>query len=165
MPMLPRVSPSQSLYGHYLLPNGKLAHFVLGDMVRKGHKVDLPQPPIQPFTPADWLPAPASGLPLTDVFGRDWGWVGGRGVAAGVTGPLWCPVPVLGPKPSQTVLEWEEGSFGPEGGVLALRRWGVRGLSWRCLVHVSWGFRVERWACLGCIVVICFALVTHSPLC
>lgn len=29
----------QSLYGHYLLPNGKLAHFALGDTVRKGHKV------------------------------------------------------------------------------------------------------------------------------
>lgn len=29
----------QSLYGHYLLPNGKLAHFVLGDIIRKGHQV------------------------------------------------------------------------------------------------------------------------------
>jgi len=31
--------PTQSLYGHYLLPNGKLAHFAHGDTVRKGHKV------------------------------------------------------------------------------------------------------------------------------
>ena len=38
-PLLPGPLPPQSLYGHYLLPNGRLAHFVLGDTVRKGHKV------------------------------------------------------------------------------------------------------------------------------
>ena len=33
------------LYGHYLLPSGRLAHFYIGDTVRKGHRVDLVQPP------------------------------------------------------------------------------------------------------------------------
>ena len=37
------------LYGHYLMPSGRLAHFYIGDTVRKGHRVDLIQPPEVPF--------------------------------------------------------------------------------------------------------------------
>eukprot|EP00798_Chlamydomonas_sp_ICE-L_P000845 gene845-2224_t len=40
----------ESLYGHYLLPSGKLAHIYMGDTVRKGHKVDLIPPPLCPFS-------------------------------------------------------------------------------------------------------------------
>ena len=36
-------------YGHYLMPSGRLAHFYIGDTVRKGHRVDLVQPPEVPF--------------------------------------------------------------------------------------------------------------------
>lgn len=38
------------LYGHYLLPSGRLAHFYIGDTVRKGHCIGLVHPPEVPFS-------------------------------------------------------------------------------------------------------------------
>lgn len=38
------------LYGHYLLPNGKLAHFFVPPAaLKQGHTVTLPLPPVTPW--------------------------------------------------------------------------------------------------------------------
>ncbi|KAF5826936.1 hypothetical protein DUNSADRAFT_1710, partial [Dunaliella salina] len=92
----------ESLYGHYLLPNGKLAHFALGDTVRKGHKVELVGPPAIPFSALDWLYAPGGPLPTTKAF-AEWSLPGTRH-SAYVLAPLWCPIPTLGPD-APTIME------------------------------------------------------------
>lgn len=39
-----------SLYGHYLLPSGKLAHFyVPAAALKQGHTITMPQPPAEPW--------------------------------------------------------------------------------------------------------------------
>ena len=88
---------------------------MLGDTVRKGHKVDLLPPPAIPFAPVDWLP---DGLPSTDVF-RDRFQLPASarpgGVLVVLAAPLWCPVPAPGLRPTQLTLEWAQ----PPAGVAA----------------------------------------------
>ncbi|GIM01420.1 hypothetical protein Vretimale_6241, partial [Volvox reticuliferus] len=74
----------EALYGHYLLPNGMLAHFYLGDTVVKGHRVDLTPAPDIPFAPSDWVP---DGFPACTAL-MDWG------------GPVPARLLVLQPLPS-----------------------------------------------------------------
>jgi hypothetical protein len=59
----------EGLFGHYLLPNGSLAHFYLGDTVVKGHRVDLTPAPSIPIDPEDWV---HDGLPACSAL-RDCG--------------------------------------------------------------------------------------------
>jgi len=109
----------ESLYGHYLLPNGKLAHFALGDTVRKGHKVDLVAPPAIPFSALDWLHAPGGPLPTTKAF-AEWSLPGTRRSTC-VLAPLWCPIPALGPAAPTTMeggipmLQWKDLSSPVQG--------------------------------------------------
>lgn len=104
----------ETLYGHYLLPSGKLAHFYLGDTVRKGHRVNLVPPPDAPFEARHWF---RDGLPASDVVSAP-----ERHLQRSpeMVTPLWCPVPELGPAvpPGEHVLDWAPGM---EGRQLAMR--------------------------------------------
>eukprot|EP00955_Chlamydomonas_euryale_P071000 360919-Chlamydomonas_euryale.AAC.1 len=98
----------EQLYGHYLLPNGKLAHFYAGDTVRKGHRVDVMPPPDVPYTSSDWL---GDGVPTCALLAPPDAHLA-RG--AEMASPLWCPVPELGPLVARDhhILEWEDDKVG-----------------------------------------------------
>ncbi|KAG2494645.1 hypothetical protein HYH03_007161 [Edaphochlamys debaryana] len=132
----------EALYGHYLLPNGTLAHFYLGDTVVKGHRVDLSPAPAIPFAPADWV---SDGLPACGAL-ADWGAAtpgrlshyhaahthhppsaaphaaggggedgAGRGERGVLLAALWCPVPLTAapvPPERRSALEWGVGEAG-----------------------------------------------------
>lgn len=91
------------LYGHYLLPNGKLAHIFLPPAAAKqGHCVSVPPPPpATPWAAADWLPQ--DGLPAAPAAEVLAGWM--QPGSAVLQLPLlralnWVPVPQAPPQPA-----------------------------------------------------------------
>ncbi|KAF6257455.1 hypothetical protein COO60DRAFT_1228411 [Scenedesmus sp. NREL 46B-D3] len=90
------------LYGHYLLPNGKLAHIFLPPAASKqGHCVAVPPPPATPWTAADWLPQ--DGLPAAPAAETVAGMMqpGGAVLQLPLLQALnWVPVPHAPPQPA-----------------------------------------------------------------
>jgi hypothetical protein len=90
------------LYGHYLLPNGKLAHIFLPlAAVNQGHCVAVPPPPVTPWPAADWLPQ--EGLPAAPAAEALAGTMQPGQLALQL--PLlralnWVPVPQAPPQPA-----------------------------------------------------------------
>lgn len=94
----------EALYGHYLLPSGRLAHFYLGDTVVKGHRVDLVPAPAIPFSAADWA---HDGFPSCTALAEHGALLPARLSPQELLLPLWCPLPQLAPAPPQPhTLQW-----------------------------------------------------------
>lgn len=89
------------LYGHYLLPNGKLAHFYVPCRAQQhGHIVQLPAPPTTPWTEDQWLPEGLLPPPCTAVL-LPYLQLGSLQV---LCQDMWIPVSGLAPAPSRYTL-------------------------------------------------------------
>lgn len=113
---VPGCKVCEELYGHYLLPSGKLAHLCLLDKVVKGHCISMVTPPDCPFVTSEWLD---SGLPCCTLLSDPTRHL--LSASSDLSMELWCPVPQL-PSTSMiqgesSFLEWAAaGEGGKEGG-------------------------------------------------
>eukprot|EP00775_Hariotina_reticulata_P004535 gene4535-4787_t len=105
-----------NLFGHHLLPNGKLAHFYLPPAAGKqGHKVKPAPPPCTPWLPGDWLVDGLPPVPAVDLL---------HPASAASQLPLlrqltWVPVPYLAPAPVSCTLQGCRDAFDSHDVVLS----------------------------------------------
>eukprot|EP00879_Flechtneria_rotunda_P027092 GHRR01028959.1.p1 GENE.GHRR01028959.1~~GHRR01028959.1.p1 ORF type:complete len:566 (+),score=203.39 GHRR01028959.1:226-1923(+) len=88
------------LFGHYLLPNGKQAHFYLPPAaVAQGHKVSVPGPPAVPWAVEDFLPDGLPSPPDLDSLAPSLQPEHALARLPLLQGLNWVPVPALAPSP------------------------------------------------------------------
>lgn len=103
----------EELFGHYLLPNGRLAHFCLSaSAALQGHQVSPVPPPVTPWRARDWHLGSFPAAPVEQVVSMCKAVASQTGQLLRVPQPAWVPVPCLAPRPLTGVLTgtWEASS-------------------------------------------------------